>query len=331
MRYFYCQSYQAFNLALQMNTHQEVTVVTCSENIAKAAQYLNISLLIHKAFTYPQLVRSKKSVLHEINRILSIIGESELHFSHTQFAVFLFLLINVAERQKRKLVFHNFEFVYNRKRFIFPSNRARLYLLFVKSWLEIRYRAPLEFGYSNPGTFMICLKKCFLTKTTIQLIEDKEAYFETTLEYFKELKVKQYEIQNLLIAVDFYNIEFFNITVVEDVLSLLNKENVYIKNHPKVEIKRTDLLNRMKVLPDFLPVELFFASVRGLVISFHSASLVTASKFDNLTAVSLLKIVGHDTEFRRKVMADLTLKSGARIVFPDTVEEFKLLLYAQLH
>lgn len=323
-KYFYCQSYQAFNMALKMNMDEEVIVITAAGNIIKACDYLGIKYITHKLFSQRDLILKRNLCKSELKRLLCFIDTHEIHFSHTQFAVFCFLLISQSVKCSKKVVFHDFEFLYKRINIIPLNNFNNLILLIRYHLIRILYDAPLQLGMSSPGAYMMCLRMKYVESSCISIIHDKETYFEDTLKGFKNIKLPELSIDILFIAQTFTDNKFFDLNKIKEVLRLIDNPGVHIKMHPK--IKNVDELKRCQYLPDFLPVELFFGAVKRIVISFHSASLITASKFDNLFIISLLDIVGANSDFLDTVREELRDKSNNRIHFPSDIEEFKKML-----
>lgn len=326
MIFFYCQSYQAFNLALALNQREEVTVITSATNIRKAAEYLGIRFILHRSFVLKEYVVNRKAVKAEIVRMLHEIGTSELHFSHTQYAVFLFLLVQEGNQQKLNLKYHNFEVVYNRLSFVIPKTIGQLYLVGYKIGINSLYKTNLLIGESAPKVNMFCLDIQRMLAQGVELIDDKGTYFTTTLNYFKNSRLLDFEVNNLFIAQTFDNSDFYHIDKVNQVLELLNESSFFIKHHPKIKSNNQVNIDKMKKLPDFLPVEFLFSSVTGKVISFHSASLITASKFKNIESISLLKIVGKESAFIVKSIEDMDYKSEGKILFPQNFNELLDLL-----
>lgn len=321
-KYFYCQSYQIFNLALRYRMDHDVTVITGAPNIIKACDYLNVSCIKHPEFLGLDFIKKFRQVNSEIDKILKITGNYEIHFSHTQYAIFCFILITAAVKKGRKVIFHDFEFLYNRVDRI-PLNKRNSLLLLIYLCMKMRYKIPVQLGMSTPGTYMICLQMNFVDKN-INIIRDKNIYYNETLQLFQNIELTTIDIQNLFIAQTFNDDAFFDKNKINEVLRVLNSPDVCIKMHPK--IKNNNELKQCKELPDFIPVEYFFKSVKSLVISFHSASLITASKFEKIKVISLLDIVGKKNEFIAKVRNDLITKSNNRIIFPQDITELQLLL-----
>jgi hypothetical protein len=322
MIFFYCQSYQAFNMALRYRLENEVTIVTASENIIKACNYLGVKYLSHRQFSIDEIIFKAGLLKKELNKILSEIGKNnELHFSHTQYAIFCFLLIYQATKKGYQVVFHDFEFLYNRIIKIPLLNKNNLILKFRFLLIRFLFKAPIQLGMSSQGTYMICLQTQILENLKIRTIHNKNSYFDETFKLFQNIKLVNEKIKILFIAQTLSNENFFVQKEIEKVLSIINSTDIHIKMHPKLQ--NEFILEKCKRLPDFLPVEFFFNSVTQVVVSFHSASLVTASKFAHLKVISLLDIVGIKDEFITRVKKDLLDKSNGKILFPSTFNELK--------
>jgi hypothetical protein len=311
-----------------MNNDDEVIVITCAKNIIKACEYLKINYISHNDYPGFDLIKLRRSVKSEITKLLETIGEDELHFSHTQFAVYCFILISEATRKRKDIFFHDFEFVYTRVKWL-TLNIRNLQLLVKYHAIKNIYKVPLQLGMSGPGANMICLDLSILRNKEIKVIHDKSDYFNQTVQLFKSVKLNNEAISTLFIAQTFDDINFFKKDNIDEVIKVLNDERIHVKMHPKLE--NTNLLEKCQMLPSYLPVEFFFSNVRNCVVSFHSASLVTASQFDNLKVISLLDIVGIENEFTEKVKDDLLIKSKNRILFPQNISEFTTLIYDKIN
>ena len=109
---------------------------------------------------------------------------------------------------------------------------------------------------------------------------------------------------------------------------LLEKDMLFfLKRHPVQHVKNKNHFIVFKdciELAEYIPVELFFSYIDGYVVSPYSTSLVLASSFSNITAVSLLDIIEwYDNSFKKKVKEMLMEQSGEKILFPKDMEEFK--------
>jgi hypothetical protein len=324
MKFFYCQSYQIFNLALFESDNEDITVITSTKNIIDACKYLNIPYIEHVCFTRFDIIFKKYRINKSVRKILTIVGNSELHFSHTQFAVFCFILIAEGNRRKSNIFFHNFEFVYPR-----IYNIKRLNLLGLGTYIQVLllkllYGIPFELA-KVPLTYIISLRLDFICQN-FSIINDKDEYNLKTLEFFKKQKFIDININNLFIAQVFEgNKQLINENKLNQVLEKINNSEWHVKLHPRLS-KSSVLINKMIPLETYIPVEMFFNSIKQNIVSFHSASLITASSFDNVCVISLIKLVGIDSDFRDKVISDLSKKSNNKIHFPESFEDFEKII-----
>ena len=323
-KYFYCQSYQAFNLALSMNSNVDIIIISSAKNILLACKYLNVKHMQHQRFTLSEMIKNKRNVVEEKSKLISIIGDDELHFSHTQFAVFCFYLVKGINDMRGKTVFHNFEFVYNYPTYSSIKKRKYLKTKVYNFLLKHIYKMPVEVRMSSSTSFMHSLKISYIKNSCYKIINDRDKYYDNTLNLFKTFSIDYSDIDFLFIAQSFLDNSFFNQDKIKELIPILNNSKISLKNHPKLEsIKELEECN---VLPEFISVEFFFNRVKKAVVSIHSASLITASKLDSFKTISLLDIVKSDDPFMAEVKQDMIRKSNNRILFPQNIAEFKTLL-----
>jgi len=256
-------------------------------------------------------------------RLLNTIEEKEFHFSHTQFAVFCFLLVKKLIDKKNPVIFHDFEPVYKNIRKYKPKTINNFKVITTCILLRILYRLPLEIRESVKNSYIISLKQNYIHNSATQINNVKYIYFKETLQMFKSVDLNYPIINNLFIA---QNIDprFYKQDSVQKIIKIINNKNVTVKMHPK--LGAVEGLNKCTILPEFLPVELFFNKVNTVVISIHSASLITASHFDNIKVISLIDIVSNKDPFIFKVKNELQKLSNNKIIFPKTICEFLKLI-----
>lgn len=328
MKYFYCQSYQAFNLALALSMEDKVTIISSAKNIIRACSFLKVDFIEHQQFRLKDFIKKKSDVKNEVERLVSIIGHNEMHFSHTQFAIFCFYLVKKINDIKGKTIFHNFELIYKKPKnnFFDLFDKKYLYAKIYSNYIKIRYELPVEIRRSTSNAHVICLQMEYILRKSSKIINDKTSYFEITLKMFKNFKFDYPTINHLFISQTFQVGDLFDIDKVSEVLPIINQKHITIKNHPKLgDVKG---LEKCKALPNYLPVELFFHKVKGNIISFHSASLVTASKFENINAISILDIVRTDDPFNDTMKSYLNKNSNYKIKFVSKIDEFKNIIDA---
>ncbi len=328
MKYFYCQSYQAFNLALALSMEDKVTIISSVENIIKACSFLEVDFIEHKKFRLKDFIENKSDVNYEIERLVRIIDHNEMHFSHAQFAVFCFCLVKKINDRKGKTIFHNFELVYKKldSHFINLLNKEYLYSKINNTYLKFQYKLPVEIRKSTNNTYVISLNMDYIQRKSFKIIDDKASYFDITLKMFKNFEFDYPTINHIFVSQTFEVADLFDKDKINEVLPIINQKHITLKNHPKLGAVKG--LENCKTLPSYLPVELFFQKVKGSVISFHSASLVTATKFDNVNTISILDLVRTDDPFNDTMKSYLSEKSNDKIRFISKIDEFKNIIDA---
>ena len=328
MKYFYCQSYQAFNLALALSMEDKVTIITSAENIIKACSFLKVDFIEHKPFRLKDFMKKKSDINYEIERLVRIIDKNEMHFSHAQFAVFCFYLVKTINDRKGKTIFHNFELLYKKPKSHFSNflNKQYLYSKINNTYLKLQYKLPVEIRKSTSNAYVISLKMDYIQRKLFKIIDDKASYFDITLKMFKNFEFDYLTINHIFVSQTFKNTDLFDEDKINEVLPVINQKHMTLKNHPKLGPVKG--LEKCKTLPTYLPVELFFQKVKGSVISFHSASLITASKFENVNSISILDIVRTDDPFNDTMKSYLSENSNDKIRFISEIDEFKNIIDA---
>ena len=173
----------------------------------------------------------------------------------------------------------------------------------------------------------------FIEKNKIKRLSLNKSLYELQLEAMRKSPVKFKEYDNL-IGID-GNIsglldEDSLIRVYEEILK--SPGEFAIKRHPRVLktkgiTRYKDLFSTCEELPDYIPIELLFNSVRRSVISVVSTSLISASQLEHFKAISLLELVKwEDQAYKAEMKTWLVRESNNRIIFVKTFDELKKLL-----
>jgi len=177
----------------------------------------------------------------------------------------------------------------------------------------------------------------FLKKYNIKEYATDKPTEELISKALKKSKISFEEHNNLIIGQGpLANIVKFNsIVKLYEKLFKLPIDFVF-KKHPESEKSITSdysflsyykLFKHCKEVPDYYPVELFMNNTRKNVISICSTSLITASKYSHLNAISLLELVEwHNKETKEEWKTNLTNASNKKILFPNIIEELEKLL-----
>jgi hypothetical protein len=320
--YYYCQSYQMLNYANYARLTEDVVIISSSDNVIKACDTLGFKYIQHKSFSQYEMTYKSKEVIRELDKIILQISDASLHFSHTQFAVFCFILIGRMIVQRKKVFFHDFEYVYKPLKKL-KISKPFFFTALYKFCLSKIYKLPLEIRDAG-GALPISLKMNYINDNVNNIIRDKDEYFTKTLIGFKKSPISIERIKAIFIDQGFEQEDYYKQDKMLEVMNLVKQKGIRIKAHPKL---RSDYLNNFKnKLLEFIPVEFFFNSVESAVISCHSSSLIIAAHFDGIKTISLIDIIGVDTDFMREVKDDLLEKGRGRILFPKSFLELEGLL-----
>jgi len=175
----------------------------------------------------------------------------------------------------------------------------------------------------------------YLRKCNIKNYKPDEKSEDMILEAVKKTKSSYKEIDNLIVdqgpnknLIELNSVkklyeEIFNLSI-----------DFALKKHPfPIEEKNNDTISYYNTfedceeLPEYVPSELFYNNTRQNVISLFSASLITASQFDHLKAISLLELIDwRHKSYKKEFKKHLAEESNNKILFPASLEELKEIL-----
>lgn len=332
---FYCKSYQSFFKALYYK-HIGVIVIllTPTEDIIRTCEYLGIDFIRIKHYAPIETILKHKSVKSEIKNIIRytkkefINKELQVHFSHSQFDVFCFLLMQNLSRNDIQVFHHNFEFIYSVKKFnFFGIKDIKLQLL--KIFIGILYNINLQIR-SAGNKRMLAVGEKFLMKNKISKIHDNDTYYDECEEVIHNFKYAHPKIKFLYLTQNLEKNSLIKVHSLDRLSNYFNKPEFTVKFHPY--LKEINHYNMCESVPSFLPAEILYKHVTGAVIAVHSAGLITASRFNQFKTISLIKLIEPiNIEFFQKVENDLRNKSNNQIYFPTSWEELDELLKLKNH
>jgi hypothetical protein len=316
--YFYCQSYLAFNFAL---SHKDYTIITSNPDIVKACKYLKFKVISHKEFSLIDYLFRRKKIQNEICRISEIINKSEFHFSHNQFALFCFILTQNLLNKKNRVIFHDFELKFQKNQFI---NFRSIYYKIICKILYFNYSIPLEIRSPKKKIYVISLKTTSINHLEKIHYIDGE-YNELIENIMINFNLKHEKISNVFIDQGLVSSPYINDNLIEvsKLKNILFLKNFTIKEHPIHT--NISFFENFKKLPSYLPVEIFFNSIKGQVVSIYSHALIIASKYKNIQAISLIYLI-NDEEMKKNMMERLKIESNNKIIFISSLEEFEILI-----
>lgn len=318
--YFYCNSYQAFFMALKIyKESNNITILTSKEDIIKTCKYLKIPYISFNTYSLREIVFNLKAIKNEIKDICIGIKGNVLHFSHTQFDVFCFLFVKTYTNFG-SVKFYNFEFVYDTvNRIMFNKEFVKLFML--KFIINYFFRTNIIIKTVS-GKLLLGINDDFLKRNNIEIIDKNLGYYKCIFEVSKKMQLKLKTSKNLFLTQPLTMSNLFKEKSLDLLYNFLASQDISVKYHPNSNEK--DIFSSKEKVPNFLPAELIFNNVSNSIIAMYSAALITASKFKNIKTISLLSLAeARNESFALEMKKYLIKESNNRIIFPETFEELE--------
>ena len=175
----------------------------------------------------------------------------------------------------------------------------------------------------------------FIEKYNVKEYALERTHPELILEVAKKSKISYGKCENLIAdqgslagVINFYSLK----NVYKNLFDLPLKFS--FKKHPgptqqenKSDILFYKLFKHCDEIPKHIPIELLCNNIRKNMISVFSFSLIVASNFKHLKAISLLELVDWcDDSFKSTMKKLLIEKSKNKILFPKNFDELKEIL-----
>jgi len=297
-------------------------MISPNHNIIKYCEEIGLKYFEINQFKNKDLLYKKNIILSEVDKINKII-DGELYFSHTQWDIFCFLMVDKL-KTKKNIYFLNFESEYNLSSF-------KISLNYLKIWVQKKILA-FNFGFELEikeigGKYLLGITKDFFKDSGIQIIDNKLTYKNEIINTVKKYSISEDRIRNLYIddGVNFYK-EHLDLLDNTELINILNDNKFYFKGHPTSNSSNFYFAKCISLKTE-MPVEFYLPNVSNIVISVISSSLITASYFEDIKTISLLELVKWNSEsYKEKMKKYLQSESTGRILFPNTVDDLKRLL-----
>ena len=321
-KYFYCRSYPAFLYALWLNKQAEVIIITGSTDIIKACVFLKQKYLAMEPIDRSMMFRNKNGIKKEIDRILGIIGNANLLFSHREFDMICFYLVSEHLKAGGKLVLYDFEISSPKIKMPIISAQYAVKLI-QKCKLYFNYNLNLDLRFQNRKQILFGLSDSFFKSKNIEVINIREKYNDYVQDLIESIDFEFAKLRNLFATQYLSDSNTFKQEKVVELFTFLEIKKIPIKTHPNDLIIPANSSN----LPQYIPVEFFFKKVSNSVISIYSQCLIAASRFNNIKSISLLDMdFLIDMEFAESMKKLLTDRSNGKILFPKNYTELEELL-----
>ncbi|MES2284301.1 MAG: hypothetical protein V4547_01350 [Bacteroidota bacterium] len=164
-------------------------------------------------------------------------------------------------------------------------------------------------------------KNKFFKKNNIAISPEKKFFNEIRFDIIKEKTINLAKYETMFIDQGTGN-NFLKRNRLDDILNVFSKSNhrIVIKEHPRFQ--NTNLFVEYDKFPVFIPAELLFGNISKNVISLCSNTLISASKIDRLSSISILELFEwKDESYKKELKEYLKKESDNRIIFVQTIEE----------
>jgi len=326
--YIYCPMYEAIFLVYYlMEQGHEVEAITPNENIAL---FFNAAGIKVTCFTPVYLktldLISPLTFKSKLNRIFKRYDQKiPLIFGHNAFDYNGFYLA-------KKWAEHNAVFFYrlDPRRELFRIKKIEkqvIFTLFLR-W-KLRLFCNLNLPVLNCETrSVVGIDEYFLEKNRIQRVELGEAFQAKKKKICEKYYIQQKRYKNLIILEGWYSlpdkVDIDSLDYCYKWIRSHARDCVY-KRHP---IHRGDdcFFEKQAIYPDYIPAQFLYGNIDKNVIGLSSTSLITASYFKNIKAISLIHLVEWKSkEAKNKFYYFLTEEDNG-ICFPESYEELEKLI-----
>jgi hypothetical protein len=340
MNYLFAGGYKGFLFALYLRNvlGKEITIVTYDKTVIKNCIDENITYIefekIRPTITSFYKVFTLKKVLDEVIKKVDIGNDDTFFLLGIDRSYDNFYLVKELSKKSNgcyKLV--NIKL----SRYVHPRFKP---IFFRGAFIRILFKLILDLDliyYDTNRNPRYGISEEFLEKYNIVEYEPDVPSEEIIFDAIKGSKSSYKEFDNLIVCEG----------AIESAIKFDSTKKLYknlfelpikfsFKKHPTSMVQETQpdsmyhrFFKNCEEIPIQKPVELFFNNVRKNVISMYSASLITASKFKHLNAISLIELVDwYDAslKFKREIRDYLIKESDNKIFFPKDFDELKEIL-----
>ena len=343
MNYVFCGGYKTLLFALYLKNvlNKEIVVVTYGTDVVEFCKtekldYIQIKQFRPRITSVFKLLTFKRKLDDAIKKI--DMHKEDVFFvtgKVTSYEVF-YLAKELSRKGKVYFVHTMRELKIFKHPWYKPFIRGILYKYIIKIvlGLDVMY-------YESNKDPRIGFDNNFMKKYNIKEYTPDLEFEELIFEAVKKTKIKYKSYDNLIV----------DSGIVDEIIVADSEKKLYnnlfelplefaIKKCPQskkytAEREMADqayyaLFKKCEELPRHIPVEFFFNNIKRNVISMFSTSLITASKFDHLNAISLLELVDwYHKSYKKEFKDHLIEESKNKIIFPTSFEELKEILLKQ--
>lgn len=330
MKYIYCTStYPIFvGLYLRQN-NEEVCFIYTRSQYKELFDLLNLKSYFLAPISFKDFFRISK-VKQKIDDLNKLIGTQELHFTHFQFAIFLFIFLQNREKGS-KSIFYDFEPYANHSYTfadVFKHFKEYLSIIGLRFFSFLFYKSKLQMSYFA-NQFYISLDRNKLAEMNVEKATITLTFEELQNKTLKQIKINHASISNLYIAQnEFIAIDkTYSKSSVLDLYKFIETHQISVKPHPLgyPHPKTNNLIS-----PN-IPSEFLYGSITGCLMSIGSTALISASHFygmnSNVKIICLMKLIEVlDKDLEKEMIDRIINRSLDNIYFPNSLLELATII-----
>ena len=320
--FFYCNSYQSLYIVLDLfQKGENVVLMSSKRDILKTCDEIGIKSYELTFFSDNEFLDNSKKIKKYLKKVIELINGCKLHFTHTQFDLFCFLLVSEYSKESKPIEFYDIELVLDPMKLKFSRNY--IYALYKKLRLQINYKLPIEIR-NLWGKAVLSISNDFLKSDSIHQNCIKTNYYEMIVSTVKEIKLNYGNSSIMFLGQNYSRSKQLNQNTLLKLYSFLENLEMDVKHHPYMQ--EEDIFENHYSLPTYLPSELLYTS-KKIVISINSVGLITAAFMEGVKSISLMNLVTIiDPDTRDKIKKYLIKESKGKILFPESYKELNELI-----
>jgi len=299
--------------------------MSAKEDILKACNEIGLETLTIPRYRPEDIVNNISSIKKELKKYISIIDEAKLHFTHTQFDIFCFLLVNEYSKNSKNIEFYDIELVLDKSRFKISKNY--IYSFFIKLLINLNFRMNLSIRELGEGA-VLSISNSYILERGVNINSIKNDYNSIVGSVNQKINLNYGESNIIFLGQNYLSSNQIDKKSLLKLYEYLEGVKMDVKHHPYM--KEENAFVNHTSLPTYLPSELLYSN-RKIVLSVNSVGLIAASFMDGVKAVSLMGLIKIiDSKSEIKIKEYLIKESKGKILFPKSIMELDSLIKSNI-
>jgi len=328
INYVNCPSYRSLFFAIYLHDKGEkVVVVTLNNNVKRFCKKVGIDYIflpkpINKSLNFLNLLFRFRRRVNDILNKINIQKSDRFYLLDNCFTLEGFYFVKKFSEKGEVLFSCLYDHVLPFKGGFSINWFMRVILKFI-----VKYVLDIKLIFRDVNSKPVLgINKDFLDTYGIHEVDIDYGKIKAKVVKKSSLKLEMHD--NLFIDQGLLSLNILN---KESVLNLYKnlfsmKIDLAIKEHPNFKTESNLYIEKV-FYQDYVPVELIFGNIKKNIISIYSSSLISASEFKNIKAISLLELVEWKNKiYKQKTKQKLVKVAKNKIIFVKSFDELKRIL-----